>query len=95
MAIDYDLNGVFWHGFSFNPGLRRLSDYVSIGGYGKHARFDFEVPWKAEQLIGEHYRRSGFYAAILCDGNGEGYVRHLGRGRRVSPPNHPYETPLT
>jgi hypothetical protein len=88
MARDYDLNssGVLWHGFSFNPGLRRFADYVEIGGYGKHARYDFKVPWKAEHAINDIYRQRGFFAAILCDEMGKGYVRHLGRGRRVAPP---------
>lgn len=86
LMCDYDLNGWKWHGFSFNPGLRRLSDYVAIGGYGKHARFDFSRPWSAEHAIGEIYRERGFFAAILSDADGLGYVRHIGRDRRVAPP---------
>jgi hypothetical protein len=84
MVLDYDMNGVLWHGFTFNPGLRRLAEY--IGGYGIHARFDFQTPWSAENAIAKIYRSRGFYAAILADEDGAGYVRHLGRGRRVPPP---------
>jgi hypothetical protein len=86
MALDYDMNGVMWHGFTFNPGLRRLADYVAIGSYGSHAHFDFRIPWSAENAIAKIYRARGFYAGILCDQDGAGYVRHIGRGRRVAPP---------
>lgn len=87
MTLDHDIQGTLWHGFCFNPGLRRLSDYVAIGGYGKHAKFDFQVPWRAENLIAKLYRRAEFHAAILTDADGAGYVRHIGRNRRVPPPD--------
>lgn len=86
MAADHDIQGTLWHGFCFNPGLRRTADYVAIGGYGKHARFDFAIPWKAENQIAKVYRRAGFHAAMLTDADGAGYVRHIGRNRRVPPP---------
>jgi hypothetical protein len=86
MGLDYVIQGYRWHGFSFNPGLRRRSDYDDIGGYGRHTAYDFQTPWRAENDIGELYRSRGFYAAILCDDAGSGYVRHIGRGRRVPPP---------
>jgi hypothetical protein len=84
MAFDYVLMGE-WHGFSFNPGLRRLADYVSVEGYGRHARFDPAKPGAAESALNKLYRRRDFFAAILCDGEGSGYVRHIGRGRHVGP----------
>jgi hypothetical protein len=76
----YDYLGVY-HGFSFNPGLRRMSDYVAIGGYGiwSHAARDKGVHY--EEMIGIEYRRRDYYAAILDVPNG--YVRHLGEERRV------------
>lgn len=89
MAPDYVIQGYRWHGFSFNPGLRRLSDYAAVGKFSDHARFDFQIPWSAENAIGELYRSLGFHAAILCDTEGAGYVRHIGHGRRVSPPTRP------
>ena len=45
-----------WHGFSFDPGLRRLADYVSIQGYGIHTRFDPGRPGASESAVGEIYR---------------------------------------
>jgi hypothetical protein len=82
MALKYVLEGE-WHGFSFNPGLRRLGDYTSIGGYGVHKRFDPHHPGLTESGISKIFRRRDFYAAILCDDNGSGYVRHTGNGRHV------------
>lgn len=84
MALDYMFKGE-WHGFSFNPGLRRLNDYVSIGGYGLHTRFDPANPGLAECTISKLFRQRDFYAAILCDDGGSGYVRHAGAGRHVGP----------
>lgn len=84
LALEYHCQGV-WHGFAFNPGLRRLADYVSIGGYGVHTRFDPAKPGASESAIGRVYRQRDFYAAILCDENGAGYVRHTGGGRHVGP----------
>ena len=60
-----------WHGFSLNPGLRRLADYRRIGRY---------VPFRYEAHISEVYKRHGYCAVTLC---GAGYVRHLGDGRRI------------
>lgn len=75
-----------WHGFSWNPGLRRLADYVSTGGFGAHARFDPAKPLSSERRIGDVYRARDFYAAALCDSGGIGYVRHTGNGRHVGAP---------
>ena len=84
MAYDY-INMGEWHGFSFNPGLRRLCDYVSIRGFGIHARFDPSQPGLAESAISKLYRKRDFFAAILSDSDGIGYVRHIGKGRHVGP----------
>lgn len=90
MALEYHCQGV-WHGFAFNPGLRRLCDYVSIGGYGLHTRFDPAKPGASESAIGRVYRQRDFYAAILSDGDGSGYVRHIGDDRHVGPPTEKVE----
>jgi hypothetical protein len=84
MALDYRFKGN-WHGFAFNPGLRRFADYVSIGGYGVHTRFDPAQPGASESEIGRVYRQRDFFAAILCDNEGAGYVRHIGWQRHVGP----------
>ena len=78
-----------WHGFSWNPGLRRFADYVSIGGFGAHARFDPATPLSSERRIGDVFRRRDFYAAALGDGQGKGFVRHIGAGRHVAPSGQP------
>lgn len=61
-----------WRGFSFNPGLRRLSDYSNysriVGNPSKGSN-----P-KDEQKIGEYYYNKGYITAILR----EGAVRHIG-----------------
>lgn len=72
-----------WHGFSFNPGLRRTADYRRLGRYGKHVRHDPDRPGSAEARLSRIYRELGYYAVILADNAGTGYVRHTGDGRRV------------
>lgn len=83
LAFGYVLKGE-WHGFSFNPGLRRMQDYVSVGGFGRYipASGGHGAP---ESALSTLYRRRDFYAAILSDSDGAGYVRHIGEGRRVPP----------
>lgn len=63
-------NGAIYHGFSFNPGLRRLSDYNLVGPYESIGH---------EVEIGEAYFRIGLYSAILE----EAAVEHIGDGRHV------------
>jgi Glycosyl transferase family 2 len=84
LALQYRFKGE-WHGFSLNPGLRRFVDYVSIGGYGAHTRFDPAHPGASESAIGKVYRQRDFFAAILCDDAGAGYIRHIGWHRHVGP----------
>jgi hypothetical protein len=63
-------NGATYHGFSFNPGLRRLSDYRKIGPY---AAIGHEIE------ISEAHFKAGLVSAILE----ESAVEHLGDGRHV------------
>ena len=74
-----------WNGFSFNPGLRRMSDYVLSGGYGNISNYDFANPGGAESRISQFYRSKGFFAGIFCCNNGQGYVRHIGAQWHVGP----------
>jgi len=76
-----------WHGFTFNPGLRRLSDYRRLGGsYEKQPRTMFlkaktataALPFEAEASA--FYHRLGYRAVILDEG---GYIRHIGADRHV------------
>lgn len=69
-----------WHGFSFNPGLRRMGDYYQHGPYSSIAKFIPEKPWVSEQRIGQYMMEHGFISAIIL---GKGYVRHIGNGRGI------------
>lgn len=77
-----------WHGFTFNPGLRRLSDYRLLGGsYEKQPRTMYVIarmptaalPFEVEASA--FYHRLGYRAFILDEG---GYVRHIGGDRHVA-----------
>lgn len=74
-----------WHGFSFNPGLRRTADYRRIGSYGRYVNFDPYNRGRSEAGLSELYRDLGMYALILADNEGRGYVRHIGWERTVPP----------
>ncbi len=76
-----------WHGFTFNPGLRRLSDYRRLGAsYENQPRTMYVVaktptaalPFEVEASA--FYHRLGYRAVILDEG---GYVRHIGEDRHV------------
>lgn len=78
--VEYRLLGSMgmWHGFSWNPGLRRKSDWLRI------APFASFVPTKGHWLltegrIGQKYHELGYRVAILNDE----YSRHIGAGRHV------------
>jgi len=49
-------DGWEWGYFSFRPGVKRMSDYNLIGGYGK---------FKNELDIGVKYKKLGFYTVII------------------------------
>jgi hypothetical protein len=62
-----------WFTFSFNPGLRRLSDYKRIpGGYASLG---------SELAISQFYKRAGRSMAVLEDAR----VIHLGSERSTNP----------
>ncbi len=71
-----------WHGFSFNPGLRRLSDYKKVfpNGYSGVTTFDPKNPLKSEIEVGKHYFRNGYRACTLL----QGFCRHIGQNRHVN-----------
>jgi hypothetical protein len=72
-----------WHGFSFNPGVRRTIDYRRLGTYSRHVRFDFDHPPSSEIGLNNVVRDLGLYAYLLADNFGYGYVRHTGHERHV------------
>ena len=51
-------DGWEWGYFSFRPGIKRMSDYNLIGGYGGY---------KNELDIGVSYKNKGFYTVIIED----------------------------
>jgi hypothetical protein len=76
-----------WHGFTFNPGLRRLSDYQRLGAsYEKQPRTMYVIAKRATAALpfeveaSAFYHRLGYRAMILDEA---GYVRHIGEDRHV------------
>ena len=54
--MEYGYSGN-WHGFSFNPGLKRTKDLVRFA--------DFKGEGLAEERVSQHYKDLGMYALIL------------------------------
>jgi len=75
MALGYNRR---WHGFTFNPTLKRMADYP-VGGYSAFCE-DPRKPWDCESALGLHYRNEGMYASIAK----ERYVMHTGGKRHVN-----------
>jgi GT2 family glycosyltransferase len=69
-----------WHGFTFNPCLRRVADYFTHGPYSRLAVFNPKKPWESEMKVGKYFYEKGYHAAII---RGDGYVRHIGDGRGI------------
>jgi hypothetical protein len=89
-VMAYDFCGC-WHGFTFTPALRRLSDYRLLpGGFQYLPRTMFVKAVKAAAALrfeieaSVFYRRMGYRALILDE---PGYVRHIGRDRHVKHPD--------
>jgi GR25 family glycosyltransferase involved in LPS biosynthesis len=63
---EYEINYLgMWHGFSWNAGLRRNSDYKFIKNYKKY---------KDEAGVGNFYKENGYVAVCLE----QEYCKHLG-----------------
>src|SRR6185437_3527775 len=67
-----------WQGFSWTPGLRRMSDYRRIGGY---SQFRHRNSIGSEFAVGNVYHSLGYHVAILPDP--AGYIRHTGDDRSL------------
>ncbi|OYV62493.1 MAG: hypothetical protein B7Z71_01005 [Acidocella sp. 21-58-7] len=74
LAFDYSET---WHGFTFNPSLRRKSDYDIVGPFSKEFNQRADL---AEPALSGLYRHLGFRAVILDE---TGYVQHTGWHRHV------------
>jgi hypothetical protein len=82
-GVNYSMlnyNHAGWHGFTFNPSLRRLDTWESHNGYRSIATFIPKLPWVSEQQIGNYYKQKGYTAAII---RGKGYVKHIGDNRGI------------
>ena len=66
------LNCGNWHGFTWNPGLRRLSDYNLVKPFHKNAN--------SEEKASVFYMKKGFRSAISK--KELGYVKHIGNNER-------------
>lgn len=72
-----------WSGFSWNPGLRRISDWHRIGSYGRHA--GYSANGLAPELgLSRLYAELGYRVGCLPDICTE----HLGNGRSVAHQPH-------
>jgi hypothetical protein len=77
-VLQYGYKGK-WHGWGFNPSLRRLKDYKRIGTYGRHANFNPKRPWESEVAIGKKYRDMHYFSAVTDTA----YCRHIGDDRGI------------
>lgn len=68
---DVVTNHGVWHGYSTNPGLRRLKDVVNFGQLIEGA------VGHGEERISEYYFKKGFRSVLLEPG----YIRHIGEGQ--------------
>jgi hypothetical protein len=74
-----------YYGFTFNPGLRRLSDYTRVAPWSEHCD---QPHYDGKDRLFEPdlcilYHRLGYHGAILTDSGG--FVRHLGWGQSTNP----------
>jgi hypothetical protein len=68
-----------WHGFTFNPTLRRLKDYLKYAPFAKHTTFHHLRAAESEKAIDKLYKEP-YYSVIL---EGKPYIKHIGGGRHI------------
>jgi len=68
-----------WHGFTFNPTLKRMKDYRILKSYSNFGSNIWRA-WENEIAIGKYYKDRGMYATIAK----QGYVKHIGENRHVT-----------
>lgn len=74
----------FWHGFSFNPGLRRLRDYRLLGKFADVVESQLGKGAVGEAQLSEIYGSIGYFSAQLWEDDGEAFVAHIGGDRHVA-----------
>ncbi len=72
-----------WQGFSFNPGLRRLSDYHAISGGYSSFLDESNSSSAVESAISKYMKDNSMFAAVLENDA----VAHIGYGRHVKDKN--------
>ena len=71
----------YWSGFTFNPGLRRTSDYARVAPFVRACLPYHHVALPGEIDVARVYRDLGMVGAVPRDG--VGYVEHIGWGQHV------------
>jgi hypothetical protein len=74
-----------WHGFSFDPSLRRLHDHRLLGSLSSLDPTGAMRSFEVKRTASERYLELGLVAAVLADNGGLGYVRHVGAKGGVAP----------
>lgn len=69
-----------WGYYSFNPGLRRMSDYKEFF-QSSFSKFTSSDGLASERRINDFYREKGYRMALTPDP--KGYIKHIGDGRHV------------
>lgn len=67
---------MYYMGFSFNPGLKRIKDYNMLGSGGYSGA-------GLEHLVDAFYRDLGYSVVSITNNDMDGYVKHIGNNRRV------------
>jgi glycosyltransferase involved in cell wall biosynthesis len=72
-----------WGFYSFNPGLRRLSDYKNFFNSSFSTFLGGELNGlSCERKLNEFFREKGFAMALTPDP--AGYIHHIGEGRHIN-----------
>uniref|UniRef100_A0A6C0EUA7 Glycosyltransferase 2-like domain-containing protein n=1 Tax=viral metagenome TaxID=1070528 RepID=A0A6C0EUA7_9ZZZZ len=76
-----------WGYYSFNPGLRRMSDYSDFFGksFAKFTNAKTTSGLQSERKINDFYREKGYRMALTP--NPDGYLQHIGDNRHVENKN--------
>lgn len=73
-----------WGYYSFNPGLRRMSDYSEFfnNSFATFTNAGNGSGLSSERMVNDFYRERGFKMALTP--NPDGYLTHIGDGRHVT-----------
>jgi len=63
-----------WHGMTWSPGLRRLSDYIAMGKFTDMCEWRSNDHIISEKQYNKKYYEAGYVGMCLC----RGFVKHIG-----------------